>query len=498
MNRPSTTSHTDRSEHRWIVLALLCTAQLLVILDATIVNIALPSIQSDLDFSDTNLQWVINAYVLTFGGLLLLGGRAADMFVRRHVFLAGLVVFVAASLGCGLSGSEATLIASRALQGAGAALMSAAALSILVVTFTSAKERNVALGVWGATSGVAGALGVILGGALTDGPGWEWVFFINVPIGLAAGVASLRYIATHRAPERPSLDTLGALTATAGIGLLIFAIVRTEQEGWGSAATLACLAGAAALLAAFLAVETRHRAPLVPLGVFRLRNLSGGNAVSLMLGGVMFTTFFFVTLYMQQVLGFSPLETGVAYLPLALSVIVASGIASGLMARLGFKPLLVGGMVLLAAGLAWFAQIDPGGDYVSDVLGPSLVWGPGLGIAIVVVIAAATDDLGGEGESGLASGLVNTTIQVGGAIALAALSTFAFDRVDDAMAEARGDHSALPGALTEGFELGLYLGAGLAAIGAVIALVALGGRDDRREAVGQGRAASGVGLTEPT
>jgi predicted MFS family arabinose efflux permease len=281
--------------------------------------------------------------------------------------------------------------------------------------------------------------------------------------------------------------------------LLILALVRTEQEGWGSATTLGCLAGAAALLAAFLAIEMRHRAPLVPLGVFRLRNLSGGNAVSLMLGGVMFTTFFFVTLYMQQVLGFSPLETGVAYLPLALSVIVASGIASTLMARVGFRSLLAGGMLLLAAGLVWFAQIDPGGEYVSDVLGPSLVWGPGLRVAIVVVIAAATDDLGGEGESGLASGLVNTTLQVGGAIALAALSTFAFDRVDDAMADAGGEHSALPGALTEGFELGLYLGAGLAAVGAVIALLAIAGRDDRRERIAHGPAAARPGgLTEPT
>jgi predicted MFS family arabinose efflux permease len=310
------------------------------------------------------------------------------------------------------------------------------------------------------------------------------VFFINVPIGIAAGAASLRYIATHRAAERPPLDPLGALTATAGIGLLIFAIVRTEQEGWGSAATLGCLAGAAALLAAFLAIEARHRAPLVPLSVFRLRNLTGANAVSLALGGVMFATFFFVTLYMQQVLGYSPIETGVAYLPLAVSVIVASGIASNLIDRLGFKPLLAAGMTLLAAGMAWFAQIDAGGGYVADVLGPSLVWGPGLGIAIVVVIAAATDDLGGEGESGLASGLVNTTLQVGGALGLAALSTFAFERVDDTMAEAQGDHAALPGALTEGFELGLYLGAGMAALGAIIALLALRTRGDRRTHAG--------------
>jgi len=479
-NSPPTTTPSEAgskaSDHRWIVLVLLCTAQLLVVLDATIVNIALPSIQQDLGFSDTNLQWVINAYVLTFGGLLLLGGRAADMFIRRHVFMAGLVVFVIASLACGLSSGEAQLIGARAAQGVGAALMSAAALSILVVTFAKGKERNLALGVWGAVSGVAGALGVILGGAFTSGPGWEWVFFINVPIGIAAGAASLHYVALHRAPDRPPLDALGALTATAGIALLIFGIVRTEQEGWGSVATLASLGGALALLAAFVAVEVRHRAPLVPLGVFRLRNLSSGNAISLLLGAVMFATFFFVTLYMQQVLGYSPIKTGVAYLPLAVTVILGSGLASGLIARVGFKPLLATGMGLLAVGLAWFAQIDPGGSFASDVLGPSLVWGPGLGIAIVVVIATATDDLGGEAESGLASGLVNTTLQVGGALGLAALSTIAFNRVDDAMAKAQGDHAALPGALTEGFELALYVGAALAAIGAVITLLALKGR----------------------
>jgi EmrB/QacA subfamily drug resistance transporter len=482
-NFPPTTARASESgagpktsDHRWIVLVLLCTAQLLVVLDATIVNIALPSIQQDLGFSDTNLQWVINAYVLTFGGLLLLGGRAADMFIRRHVFMAGLVVFVIASLACGLSSGEAQLIGARAAQGVGAALMSAAALSILVVTFAKGKERNLALGVWGAVSGVAGALGVILGGAFTSGPGWEWVFFINVPIGIAAGAASLHYVALHRAPDRPPLDALGALTATAGIALLIFGIVRTEQEGWGSVATLASLGGALALLAAFVAVEVRHRAPLVPLGVFRLRNLSSGNAISLLLGAVMFATFFFVTLYMQQVLGYSPIKTGVAYLPLAVTVILGSGLASGLIARVGFKPLLATGMGLLAVGLAWFAQIDPGGSFASDVLGPSLVWGPGLGIAIVVVIATATDDLGGEAESGLASGLVNTTLQVGGALGLAALSTIAFNRVDDAMAKAQGDHAALPGALTEGFELALYVGAALAAVGAVITLLALKGR----------------------
>lgn len=454
--------------HRWLVLGLLCTAQLLVVLDGTIVNIALPSIQRDLGFSEANLQWVINGYLLTEGGLLLLGGRAADLFVRRHVFLAGLVVFGVASLAAGLSSSEGMLVASRAAQGAGAALMSAAALSILVVTFTG-RERNLALGVWGAVTGAAGALGVVLGGALTTGAGWEWVFFINVPIVLVVAALSLRFVAPHRAWERPSLDPLGALTVTAGLGLLVFAIVRTE-DGWGSTATLACFAGAIVLLALFVVVEARQRAPLVPLGVFRVRNVSGGNAGALLLGSLIFSTFFFVTLYMQRVLGYSAIETGVAYLPLTAAMILASGLASNLLARVGFRPLLTTGMALLAGALLWFAQIGAAGGYVSDVLLPSLVFGAGLGMAIVVVLAAATDDLGGE-ESGLASGLVNTTFSVGGALGLAVLSTLAFDQVDDAIAEASGSPLALPAALTEGFESAFYFGAGLAAIGLVIALL---------------------------
>lgn len=454
---------------RWVVLGLLCTAQLLVVLDGTIVNIALPAIQRDLGFSNAALQWVVNGYLVAFGGLLLLSGRAADLFVRRHVFLAGLVVFSLASLACGLSITAGMLIASRVMQGAGAALMSASALSILVVTFTG-RDRNLALGVWGGISGAAGGVGVILGGALTSGPGWPWVFFISVPIGLAVAAASLRFVAAGRAEQRPPLDPLGALTVTAGVGLLIFGMVRTEQHGWGEPASLAGLAGAAALLGIFVAVEARHQAPLVPLGVFRLRNVSGGNACALLSASAMLATFFFVTLYMQRVLGYSPLTTGVAYLPMIGALLVASALTSNLVTRFGFKPLLTAGMAISAGALVWFAQIDAAGSYVSDVLPPAVLMGAAIGTTFVATLAAATDDLGG-GESGLGSGLVNATQQVGGALGLAVLSAVAFARVDDALAPTPPDPHALQAALTEGFQLAFYVGAGLAVLGMVIALL---------------------------
>lgn len=472
-NRGGDTGATAIPPRRWGVLALLCTAQLLVVLDGTIVNVALPAIQRDLGFSNASLQWVINGYLVTFGGLLLVAGRAADLFVRRHVFVTGLVAFSLASIACGLSVTAAMLVAARAVQGVSAALMSAAALSILVVTFTG-RDRNLALGVWGGISGAAGGVGVILGGALTSGPGWEWVFFIIVPIGLAVAALSLRFIAAGRAEQRTALDPFGALTVTAGVGLLIFGMVRTEQMGWDSPAAVACLAGAAVLLGLFVAIEARHRAPLVPLGVFRFRNVVGGNACMLLSASAMLATFFFATLYMQRVLGYSPLETGLAYLPMIATLLATSGLSSRLVARFGFKPLLTAGMGLSAGALVWFAQIEATGNYVSDILPPSLLMGAAIGTTFVATLAAATDDLGG-GESGLGSGLVNTTQQVGGALGLAVLSAVAFARVD-----ARDSGSdAVRAALTEGFQVAFYVGAGLATLGMVIALLVITGRPRR-------------------
>jgi EmrB/QacA subfamily drug resistance transporter len=457
------------SAHRWLVLVLVCTAQFMCVLDDTIVGIALPSIQHSLGFSGASLQWVPTGYVLTFGGLLLLGGRACDFFVRRRVFLTGLVIFGASSLACGLSSAPIALVVARIVQGSGAALMSAAALAILTVTFTG-PERNRAFGVWGGLSGAAGAMGVILGGVLTTWLSWQAVFFINVPVAAAVVGLSVRFIPASRAEKRPALDPFGAITLVAGLGLLIFAIVHTRQAGWGSAVTLACLVGAAILLAGFAVIETRHRAPLVPLGVFRLRNVTGGNACSLLLGGAMLATFYFLALYLQQVLGYSAIENGLAQLPIALAVIVSAGVSSQLISRFGFKPLLIVGFTLITGALVWFAQIDVHGGYISDVLGPALLAGAGLGTTLVSFVTAATHDLAGDDEAGLASGLANTTTQLGGALGLAVVFTAAFARINTATATAP-DTPAGPAALTSGFQLAFYIGAGVAAAGIIVALL---------------------------
>lgn len=456
--------------HRWLVLVLVCTAQFMCVLDDTIVNVALPSIQRGLGFSDASLPWAVNGYLVTFGGLLLLAGRASDLFVRRTVFVTGLVVFGAASLACGLSNGPAELVLARVAQGAGAALMSAAALAILTATFTGA-ERNRAFGVWGGLSGVAGALGMVLGGALTSGLSWRWVFLINVPIVLAVTGLSLRFVPAGRGAQRPALDPFGAITVTTGLGLLIFAIVRTGQAGWGSAVTLTCLAGAAALFALFAVVEARHRAPLLPLGVFRRRNVSGGVVCGILLSSAMLTLFFFLTLYMQRVLGYSAFETGLAYLPMSVAVILSAGLASQLVNRFGFTPLLMAGFALIAGALVWFAQVEVDSGYVWDLLGPALVAGAGLGTTLVSVVITATHDLGGEGESGLASGLVNTAQQTGGALGIAVLSAIAFARVDTVMSGAPAQPAGMAAALTEGFRLAFYAGAGLATAGIVVALL---------------------------
>ncbi|MEV0053368.1 MFS transporter [Saccharopolyspora shandongensis] len=463
IGRPDATGAAGRR----LVLVLTCAAQFMCVLDDTIVNVALPSIQHDLGFSNASLAWVVNGYLVTFGGLLLLAGRASDLFVRRTVFMTGLVVFGAASMTCGLSNTPAMLVASRVAQGVGAALMSAAALAILAVTFTGA-ERDRAFGVWGALSGVAGVAGMLLGGTLTSWLSWRWVFLINVPIVLAVAVLSPRFVPAGRAARGPALDPLGAITVTAGLGLLIFAIVQTERVGWDSVVTLTCMAGAAALLALFVVVEARHRAPMLRLAVFRLRNVSGGVVCGILLASAMLALFFFLTLYMQRVLGYSAFETGLAYLPMSLAVIlVAGGLASRLISRFGFKPLLVLGFALIAGALVWFAQIDVGSSYVSDLLWPALIAGAGLGTTLVSVVTTVMHALSGEGESGLASGLVSTTQQMGGALGIAVLSAIAFSRAD----AANGGAPAEPSDLTEGFQVAFYAAAALALAGIVVALV---------------------------
>ena len=362
----------DTPRAKWLALALLATTQFVVVLDAAIVNVALPSIGRALDFSQDNLAWVVNAYTLTFGGFLLLGGRLADLLGRRKLFMIGLVVFSIASLLGGLAQSDVWLIAARALQGLGAALVSPAALSIVTNTFAEGAERNRALGVWGAVAGSGGAAGVLLGGMLTEYLGWEWVLFVNVPIGVAAALLAPRLLAeSHDEAAERSFDLGGAVTVTAGLSLLVYTLVDANSAGWGSTKTIVLGALSLALLAAFVVIERRHRQPLVPFSIFRMQTIRGANVVALLIGMSLFSMFFFISLYMQQVLGYSALKTGVAYLPLALVIIFSAGGASVLVTRIGFKITLIIGMLFITAGLLWFSQVSAhGGTYLGDVLVP--------------------------------------------------------------------------------------------------------------------------------
>lgn len=476
------TEATIAHQRRWMALALLAFAQFVVVLDASIVNVALPSIGEDLGFSQDNLAWVVNAYVLVFGGFLLLGGRMADLLGRRRVFMGGLVLFALASLAGGFAESEGQLIAARAVQGLGAAILSPAALSIVTTIFSDGAERNKALGVWGAVAGSGGAAGVLLGGVLTDSLGWEWVLWVNVPIGIVAAAIAPTLIAESREEAGTrSFDVAGAVSVTAGLSLLVYALVDANQAGWGSTQTIALLGLSVALLAAFVAIELRTTSPLVPFSIFRLRTITGANVTALLIGASLFSMFFFISLYMQQVLGYEPLKAGFAYLPLALAIIVSAGVASQLVTRVGFKPVLIAGLAFVAAGLVWFSQVSVGGGFVSDVLGPSLLAAIGLGLAFVPVTIAAVSGVA-EHESGLASGLINTTQQVGGALGLAVLATLANSRTDDVLASAGGNPEELPNALTEGFQTAFIGGAGLAVIGIVAASVLIRSGDSRRHA----------------
>jgi EmrB/QacA subfamily drug resistance transporter len=473
------TEAQDYKERRWLALGLLCVAQFIVVLDASIVNVALPSIGEALNFSESNLSWIVNAYVLTFGGFLLLGGRMADLLGRRRVFMAGLLLVAVASLFAGFASNEGQLIAARAAQGLGAAIVSPSALSIVTTTFRDGGERNKALGAWGAVAGSGGAAGVLLGGILTDGLGWEWVLWVNVPVGLIAAVLAPRLIAESRAEsETRHFDTAGAVSVTAGLSILVYALVDANDAGWGSTQTLGLLGLSAALLGAFVAIELRSAKPLVPFRIFRLRTLTGANVVGILLGASLFSMFFFITLYMQQVLGYSAIHAGLSYLPLALVIMGSSVVASQLVTRIGFKPVLATGMGLVAVALLWFSQISVGGGFLTDILGPSLLAATGLGFGFVTSTIAAVSGVAGR-EQGLASGLINTSQQIGGALGLAVLSTIAISRTDDLTASAGGDPSTIANALNEGFQAAFLGGAVIAALGMVLTLVLIRSRDSR-------------------
>jgi EmrB/QacA subfamily drug resistance transporter len=460
--------------NRWKALAVLGVAYLMVVLDVSIVNVALPSIQTDLDFSTENLQWVVSGYALTFGGFLLLGGRMGDLLGRRRLFMIGLALFAVSSLLCGLSVTSGMLIAMRLLQGAAGAILSPSVFSITLVTFREGAERNKALGILGAIAGSGAAIGVLLGGILTEYAGWEWIFFVNVPIGLGALALVPRFVRESRAEGLARhFDAAGAVTVTASLMLFVYGLTQTTNVGWTSWETLASFAGFAILMAAFLVIETRSHSPLVPLGFFRRRTLAGANLIGFGLGTTIFGMFFLLSLYMQIVLGFSALETGVGYLAVALTAVVASGIAQALVTRIGVKPVLATGLTLLGVGLVFFTQVSVDGTYIADLLPGFLFVGVGLGFSFVPVSIAALAGVAGR-EAGLASGLINTSQQIGGALGLAILTTVSTTRTEDLTPA--GQMPSLQ-ALVDGYSLAFWVAAGFAAISLLTTLLILKRQD---------------------
>lgn len=461
-------SSPSRETNRWLVLILVCFAQFMVVVDATVVNVALPSIQADLGFSAADLPWVVNAYTLVFGGFLLLGGRAADLIGRKRLFLAGVSLFTVASALNGLAGSQEMLIGARALQGLGAAMVSPAALSIITTTFEDGPERTRALGVWSGIIAGGAAFGLLLGGVLTEALSWPWVFFVNVPVGIVVAVAATRFIRESRTDERTGFDIAGSVTVTAGLTLLTYAIVKAEAWGWGGTNTLVLGGIAVALLVAFVFIERRSASPLVALRIFSIRTLSVANAVMLLIGGALFSMFYFGSIYVQEILGFSPLQAGLAFLPMSAGIVVGAGMAQGLIGRVGVKPVALGGMVVATAGLVLMAGVSADGTYLTDVLPGIALISLGMGNVFVPLTLAATTNVDDD-HAGLASGIFNTSQQIGGALGLAVLSTLAADRTDAV--------GGTPTALVEGFQTAFAVGAGMMAAG-VIALALLLRRRD--------------------
>ncbi len=468
---PETLASPDR--RRWLALAVIVAAQFMVVLDIAIVNVALPSIRTDLHFSQESLQWVITAYSIFFGGVLLLGGRLADLLGRRRLFMIGLALFTVSSLLDGLAWSAASLITFRSLQGLGAALLSPAALSILTTTFAEGRERNLALGIWGAVAGSGAAAGVLLGGALTSGLNWSWIFFINVPIGvLVFGLSPWLLRESRAGLQHRHFDVAGGISITAGLMLLVYAMTRATQHGWGTAETIGLLVTSAALIVAFFLIELRSQAPLLPLRIFRLRTLAASNLSGLLMGGAVFSQFFLITLYLQEVLGYSALKTGVAYISLTLTVIVFSGLAQRLVTRIGVRRVLPTGLALSTGGLVLFARLPVQGHYFTDLLPAFLISGLGLALSFVSMSIGALTGVQ-SGDAGIASGLINTTQQIGGAIGVAVAATIATTVTTHYVATHAGASAFSGAALTHGFQIAFYVLAALAALGAVLAGVLL-------------------------
>src|SRR5881409_769580 len=432
---------------KWLALALLSAVQFMVVLDIAIVNVALPSIKIDLGFSQENLQWVISAYALFFGGFLLLGGRAADLLGRRRLFLAGIVLFTLSSLLAGLAWSEGSLIGARALQGLGAAIITPAALSILTTTFVEGRERNIALGAWGAVGGFGAAAGVLLGGVLTDALSWSWIFFVNVPVGVTAFILAPILLNESRDARVKSFDVPGGVFVTGGLSSLVYAITEAGRDGWLAGQTLGFFAASLVLLVGFVAWELRHPEPLMRLGILKIKTVSGANVAGFIMGTALFAMFLMLTLYMQQVLGYSAMKTGVAYLAVAGTAIFTSAIAAQLVTRIGVKPALLIGMTTLTAGLVYFTQVSVHGSYLGDLLPGFLLVAVGIGFSFVPISIAALAGIQAA-EAGLASGLINTSQQIGGALGIAALSAIATSTTNNSIVSG----TARAAALTDGFQ----------------------------------------------
>ncbi|MCU4182802.1 MFS transporter [Acidiferrimicrobium sp. IK] len=468
---------TGRKVPDWVILAIACVAQFMVVLDVSIVNVALPSIGRDLHYSPTGLQWVVNAYVLTFAGFLLLGGRAADLFGRRRVYMFGLGLFTLASLVGGFAQTTAWLTAARAAQGVGGAFLSPATLTIIVTTFSGARMAK-ALGIWSAVAGAGGAAGAILGGVLTAGISWRWVLFVNIPIGAAAMFAALTYLTEARRPagataavgqsgRKPRLDIAGAVTVTAGLGALIYAIVGTDTHPWGSTRTLAILAVAAVLLAVFAVIQLRVAAtPLVPFRLFRSRAVSGANLVMFLVGAAFFAFWYFMSLYLQNVLGYGALKAGMAFVPMAVAIIVGAQVSARMLSRVGVRPGLVAGTLLAAGGFLWLSAIDAHSGYWSHIFGPGCLISLALGLLFTPLASAATSGVH-YSEAGLASGVLNTSRQVGGSLGLAVLATVAIDRTSSLLRHGDANHAAL----TSGYSIAFVVAAGLCVVAFLSSLI---------------------------
>jgi EmrB/QacA subfamily drug resistance transporter len=458
------------SRGRWSALALIVTAQFMVVLDVAIVNVALPSIKSDLGFSETSLQWVVSAYALLFGGTLLLGGRLSDLLGRRRLFVAGLALFSVSSLLCGLAWSEASLIGFRALQGLGGALLAPAALALLMTTFAEGRERNTALGIYGAAAGSGAAVGVLLGGVLTSYLSWSWIFFINVPVGVAAIALTPVLLRESKAdlPHR-HFDFLGAASITSGLMLLVYAMTRAATDGWGSATTLLLLGGSAALVVAFVAIEHRSRSPLLPLRLFRSRSLSAANGTMAIVGAVTFAEFFLLTLYLQDVLHYSAIRAGAAFAAFAGAVVVVSNLAQPIVARFGVRRTLTTGLLMSAVSMAILTRLPVDGDYLTDLFGSFVLGGAGLSLTFVPVTIASLSGVG-RADAGVASGLVNTSRQIGGAVGIAALSAIAATSASNYAGSHPGTVAASGIALDHGLQTALYVLTGLLIAAAVLAV----------------------------